>query len=196
MNKLKFSVIGKTQALLEFLVPILVFIILTRTPQDADMWWHLRAGQEMWQSKAILLTDTFSYTRFGQPWVNAFWIPEIVFYLLYKLGGYLSLTILVALTGAATFYFLFRRMDGNKFVNAFIIVLATLTAAPIWSSRPQIFSFFILALLDGWLKSDSKKQPTITLDFDSGLCILGKYPRRMDLGLSTSRGIYRRDRTK
>jgi len=156
MNKLKFSVIGKTQTLLEFLVPVLVFIILTRTPQDSDMWWHLRAGQDMWQSKSILLTDTFSYTRAGQPWVNAFWISEIVFYLSYKLGGFLALTSLVALTGAITFYFLYRRMEGNPIINAFIVVLAVLTAAPIWSPRPQIFSFLILALLDGWLSKIQK----------------------------------------
>ena len=156
MNKLKLSAIGKTQTLLELLVPVLVFIILTRTPQDADMWWHLRAGQDMWQSKSILLTDTFSYTRAGQPWVNAFWISEIVFYLSYKLGGFLALTSLVALTGAITFYFLYRRMDGNPFINAFIVVLAVLTAAPIWSPRPQIFSFLILALLDGWLSKIQK----------------------------------------
>ena len=151
MNKLKFSAIGKTQTLLEFLVPLLIFVILTRTPQDADMWWHLRAGQDMWQSKSILLTDAFSYTRAGHRWVNAFWISELFFYLVYKLGGYLSLTVLVALTGAATFHVLYRQMKGNKFVAAFIVILAALTAAPIWSPRPQIFSFFILALLDGWL---------------------------------------------
>ena len=163
MNRLKFSAIGKTQTLLEFLVPVLVFIILTRTPQDADMWWHLRAGQDMWQSKSILLTDTFSYTRAGQPWVNAFWISEIIFYLLYRLGGFFSLTVLVALTGAVTFYFLFRRMEGNKFVNAFVIILATVTAAPIWSPRPQIFSFLILALLDGWLLNQIQKNNKASL---------------------------------
>ena len=157
MNKSKLISLGKTQTLLQFLVPILVFIILTRTPQDADMWWHLRAGQAMWQSKSILLTDTFSYTRAGQPWVNAFWISEIVFYLLYKLGGFLSITCLVALVGVATFYFLYRRMEGNPFVNTFMIVLAVLCAAPIWSPRPQIFSFLILALLDGWLSKIQKE---------------------------------------
>ena len=156
MNKLKFSTIGKIDVLLAFLLPLLVFIILARTPQDADMWWHLRAGQDMWQSKSILLTDTFSYTRYGQPWVNAFWISEIIFYLSYKLGEYLAITALVALTGATTFYYLFQRMEGNKFVNAFIIILATITAAPIWSPRPQIFSFLILALLDGWLNQIQK----------------------------------------
>lgn len=156
MRKVNFLAIEKTQTLLEFLVPMLVFIILTRTPQDADMWWHLRAGQVMWQSKTILLTDTFSYTRSGQPWVNAFWISEIVFYLFYKLGGYLSLSVLVGLAGATTFYFLFRRMEGNKFINAFITILAAITAAPIWTPRPQIFSFFILAFLDSWLNRIQK----------------------------------------
>ena len=150
-NKLKHSSDERVRTLLALLLPALVFIILTRTPQDADMWWHLRAGELMWQSKTILLTDTFSYTRFGAPWVNAFWISEIIFYLVYQLGGFFALTILVALTGAATFYLLYRRMDGNQFINAFVVVLAALTAAPIWSPRPQIFSFFILALLDGWL---------------------------------------------
>jgi hypothetical protein len=156
-NKPKHSSDERVRALLALLLPALVFIILTRTPQDADMWWHLRAGQLMWQSKTILLTDTFSYTRFGAPWVNAFWISEIIFYLLYKLGGFFALTILVALTGAATFYLLYRRMDGNQFINAFVVILATLTAAPIWSPRPQIFSFFILALLDGWLLTRIQK---------------------------------------
>jgi hypothetical protein len=157
MNNLKFSAIGKTQTLLQFLVPILVFLILARTPQDADMWWHLRAGQDMWQSKSILLTDTFSYTRAGQPWVNAFWVSEIVFYLTYKLGGFIAITGLAALIGAVTFYFLYRRMEGSSFVNAFIIILAVLTAAPIWSPRPQLFSFLILALLDGWLSRIQKE---------------------------------------
>jgi len=115
------------------------------------MWWHLRAGQVMLQSRTILLTDAFSYTRTGAPWVNAFWISEVVFFLLYKLGGFFALTLLVAVTGAATFYQIFRRTNGNIFVNAFVIILAALTAAPIWSPRPQILSFFILAVLDGFI---------------------------------------------
>ena len=151
MKSKTFAFIGQTAVFLGLLLGLLVFILLTRTPQDADMWWHLRAGQVMWQSKTILLHDVFSYTRAGQPWVNAFWISEIIFYLLFRSGGFFSLTLLVALSGAATFYLLFRSMQGNKFIDAFTIILAALTAAPIWSPRPQIFSFLILGFLDGWL---------------------------------------------
>jgi hypothetical protein len=129
----------------------LIFILLTRTPVDADLWWHLRAGQVMIEQGRILLTDIFSYTRPGVTWVNAFWLSEILLSALYSLGGFFALTVFVSLTGAATFYLISRRLNGNPFVNGFVLILAAITAAPIWGARPQILSFFIVALLDGWL---------------------------------------------
>ncbi len=134
-----------------------IFILLTRTPLDADMWWHLRAGQVMWESRSILLEDVFSYTLPGAPWTNAFWVSEILFFLLHEIGGYLALTLFVAASGAATFYVVSRRMTGNPFVSAFVLILAAITAAPIWGPRPQLLSFFLVAWLDFWL--DDPKRP-------------------------------------
>ncbi|MFN3492827.1 MAG: hypothetical protein ACK40V_11475, partial [Anaerolineales bacterium] len=129
----------------------LIFILLTRTPIDADLWWHLRAGQVMVEQKQILLNDIFSYTRMGAEWVNAFWISEILLYAIYSLGGYFGLTFLVSIVGVAAFYLISRRLSGNPFLNGFILILASITAAPIWGPRPQILSFFMIALLDDWL---------------------------------------------
>lgn len=129
----------------------LIFILLTRTAIDADLWWHLRAGQVMAEQKRILLTDIFSYTRFSEDWVNAFWVSEILLYAIYSISGYFGLTFFVAITGAATFYLISRRLSGNPFLNGFILILAAITAAPIWGPRPQILSFFLIALLDNWL---------------------------------------------
>ncbi len=142
---------------LGLLIAVLVFFLYIRSPQDADMWWHLRAGQVMWQTKSILLVDKFSYTRIGQPWVNAFWISELILYLVFKSGGYIGLTCLVSLIGGATFYALYRNMRGNAFVNAFVVLLAAITAAPVWGPRPQILSFLLLALLDWWLEYSQNK---------------------------------------
>jgi len=130
---------------------LLVFFILSRTPVDADFWWHLRAGQAMWAEKSILLADTFSYTRHGAAWVNAFWLSDLLFYALYRLGGYFAVAVLVALTGAITFQLIYRRLSGSPFANTIIIILAAFTAAPIWGPRPQIVSFLLVALLDQWL---------------------------------------------
>ncbi|OQX65142.1 MAG: hypothetical protein B5M51_01625 [Anaerolinea sp. 4484_236] len=132
---------------------LLVFIIATRTPADADLWWHLRAGDEMAQRGEILLEDVFSYTRAGETWVNAFWLADILLYLVYKLGGYFALGGFVAFMAAATLAIVNSRMKGNASLRASILILAATAFAPIWTPRPQLFSFLLLALLDRWLYS-------------------------------------------
>lgn len=138
---------------------LLVFIIATRTPVDADMWWHLRSGEEMVTQGRILLEDIFSYTRHGSPWVNAFWLSDILTYLIFKLGGYFSLGAFVALMTVATFGIAIKQMRGPAFLRALLLILAVMTAAPILTPRPQLFSFLLLALLDLWLSSLKKGSP-------------------------------------
>ncbi|PWH14610.1 MAG: hypothetical protein DDG60_07605 [Anaerolineae bacterium] len=138
-----------TLSLLDWLIPVLVFFLLSRTPADADMWWHLRAGKEMWENQQILLTDTFSYTQAGNPWVNAFWLAEILLYGIYQLGGFLGLSLFVACMAALTFGVLyFRVRQQAPWSGALITLLAAITAAPVWGPRPQLFSFLLLTILD------------------------------------------------
>jgi len=146
------------QRLLTALTFLLTAFLLSRTPIDADLWWHLRAGQEMWAQKSILLTDIFSYTRAGAPWVNAFWLSELLLYGLYSLGRYFALAAFVALLGALTFHLVSKNLKGNPFVDSFLLLLAVVTAAPIWGPRPQILSFFLVALLDLWLIRSPRRQ--------------------------------------
>lgn len=134
-----------------FICVALIFILFTRTTVDADLWWHLRAGQVMVEQKQILLSDLFSYTRFGAEWVNAFWISEILLYEVYVIAGYFGLTFFVSMIGAVTFYLISRRLSGNIFINGFLLILGAITAAPIWGPRPQILSFLLIAVLDDWL---------------------------------------------
>jgi hypothetical protein len=151
--------IHKLERLTGIVISILVFILFCRTPVDADLWWHLRAGQVMWEQKTILLVDPFSYTKIGAPWVNAFWLSEILFYGLNRIGGYFALAVFVSLTGAYAFYIVYKRLLGNFFIKGSIILLAALTAAPIWGPRPQLFSFVLIAILDSWLSKAENRKP-------------------------------------
>ncbi len=130
---------------------ILIIMLLSRSPTDADMWWHLKAGQVMWEQKSILLHDRFSYTRFETSWVNAFWLSDLILYGCYTLGGYFALASFVALSGGLAFLLVSRHMSGNLFLKSGALLLAVMTAAPIWGPRPQILSFLIVAWLDAWL---------------------------------------------
>lgn len=147
------------------LVFMLVFFITLGPPQDADMWWHLAAGRETVIQGEILSTDIFSYTRKGEHWTNAFWLSDIVLFLAYELGGYLGITVLVALTAVFTMLVIYKHTSNNPFpLPLLIILLASLAIAPVWTPRPQIFSFLLLAILDYGLNGKDEyflKRPSL-----------------------------------
>jgi len=131
------------------LVFLLVFFIMLAPPRDADMWWHLSAGREMAHQGRILTTDIFSYTRHGEPWTNAFWLSDLVLFLAYKLGCYLGITILVASIAVLAMAVIYLQTSHNPYsIPLFVILLAAFAIAPVWTPRPQIFSFLLLAILD------------------------------------------------
>ena len=131
------------------LVFMLVFFIALSPPQDADMWWHLAAGKEMVNQGKILATDIFSYTHNGENWTNAFWLSDIILFLAYELGGYLGITVLVATVAVFSMLVFYKHTSNNPFpLPLLIILLASLAIAPVWTPRPQIFSFLLLAILD------------------------------------------------
>jgi hypothetical protein len=141
----------KTESLLLVVAGLLVFLIATITPTDADMWWHLRAGDEMWHQGRILLEDIFSYTRYGAPWVNAFWLSDIGLYGLWKAGGFFAITVMVALIAVMVMSIVYRQMEGAFYLRVPLILLAMIGMQANWSARPQLLSFVLLALLDYFL---------------------------------------------
>ena len=63
-----------------------LFTMAARGMTDPDVWWHLRTGQLMLQNHALFHTDPYSFTRFGQPWVNHEWLSQILLFLLVSRG--------------------------------------------------------------------------------------------------------------
>ena len=137
---------SKGDRLVFVLVLVLVFLMAARMPLDTDLWWHLRAGETTLQTGHPMLTDTLSFTRAGSPWINHSWLSEVGMALLFRVGGYLALSAMVALVAAASMAVLYRQMSGPALLRAFVIILATLVAAVVWSPRPQIFSLLLLAV--------------------------------------------------
>ena len=151
----------KTESLFIVVVMLMVFGIATITPTDTDMWWHLRAGDEMWRQGKILLKDTFSYTRTGAPWVNAFWLSDLGLYGLLKLGGFFAITLTLALIAVTLMSIIYIHMDGNIYLRGLLILLAMIGIHPNWAARPQLLSFLLLAALDYFLDRHRlhKRQP-------------------------------------
>ena len=116
---------------------------------DPDLWGHIKFGEDLWKAKARAQIDTYSFTAFGQPWINHEWLSELIFYFTYrylgdagllfgKLGIGLFIVALICKTCA------FRKT--LALVYAGVMVLAISVISPGFMIRPQVFSFLFFAL--------------------------------------------------
>ncbi len=132
---------------------LLVFVMGARTPLDTDIWWQLRAGEATWRAGAPVLVDQFSFTHYGERWINHSWLGQVFLYLAYAGAGYWGLTFLVALAAAGSLMVIFLMGRSPIPFRSFLTIFGAVALAPVWSPRPQVFSLFFLTLLQ------------ITLDF-------------------------------
>jgi hypothetical protein len=149
------------QNLILVILLLLVFMMASRTPLDSDLWWHLRSGQVMAETGKPLLTDVFSYTRYGQPWVNHSWLGEVVIYGIYRLAGWTGISAWMGLMAALIAGILWVLLPGGKFTRAGFILLASVACGPLFTPRPQLFSLVLLVLLiwlvSGWMRKSDRR---------------------------------------
>ncbi len=117
---------------------------------DPDFWWHLKTGEWIWLHKAIPQVDPFSYTFKGAEWINYEWLFHAIIYPIYQLGRFGGLIIFEVIFALLTFLILFfacREVDGGKrWLAITILFMALLVVRGRFAVRPQIISFFFLAL--------------------------------------------------
>lgn len=85
-----------------FVVAGMTLMFLPIVFMDGDTWWHLAAGRYMFEHHAVPITDPFSYTFRGQPWVAHEWFSEVLMYASFAALSWKGLTLLFGLTFAST----------------------------------------------------------------------------------------------
>ena len=66
--------------LVTFITFSALFAMAVRTAADTDMYWHLRTGQFILQTRSVPMSDPFSWTAVGTPWVDVHWLSQVVLY--------------------------------------------------------------------------------------------------------------------
>ena len=67
-----------------------------------DLAYQVRAGELMLGTLSVLRTDPFTFTAFGEPWLNQQWGAGVLFAAVHGLGGWGGLVVLrVVLVSAA-----------------------------------------------------------------------------------------------
>jgi hypothetical protein len=128
------------------IVFIAIFTMAVRTLADTDVWWHLEAGRWIIENRQVPRSDAFSHTRFGEPWIDHGWLAQAVLYALYAAFSYAGPALFVAALVTLAFTFVWRQcLEGDRWLRAFVLVVAAVASAGIWAARPQIVTFALAA---------------------------------------------------
>ncbi len=117
---------------------------------DVDLWGHLKFGEEIISTKSIPQVNTFSYTAPDHPWINHELLAEIIFAFVYSLAGTTGLLILKLALGLGIIHILsglYFSKSGNRLSYALHFLLLAPVFVTGFATRPQIFTYFFLALL-------------------------------------------------
>ncbi len=125
---------------------------------DGDVWWHLRAGEEVLRTGRVPDTDTWSIAGQGMQWTSQDWLPNSAMAVIAGLSttwGPTLLSIAFALMVAAAFALLWQAMGGRIAAPAWLPRLLWLTgglivAGPIIGVRVQTLDL-LLGTVTVWL---------------------------------------------
>ncbi len=136
-------------ALLAFLS---FFALLTPTAPsllaDADMFWHIRTGQEILATGHFPLEDAYSWTFTGKPWIAKEWLSQVLYAGIYALAGWTGVAFLALAAAASAYALVFaavERRAGPIFALAATLCLA-LAGNFHLVARPHVLAWPVAAL--------------------------------------------------
>jgi hypothetical protein len=116
----------------------------------SDMWWHIAAGRELFQTGTLWMVDDWSFTAHGRDWLNHEWLSDIVYYAWVKLLGVQSLVYWKWAVIVATFLILqlvLARQTGDHLAALLCSAVAVAIAAPFLDVRPHLYTLLNFSLL-------------------------------------------------
>jgi hypothetical protein len=121
--------------------------------QPEDFWWNMALGRVTWESGRLPAVDTFTSTQAGEPIFVHGWLPQVMFFLLYRAGGAELIALVQATVLAATYGLLLllcvRHGARPRLAAVLLLAVAVPLSASNWNVRPQsyVLILFVLMLL-------------------------------------------------
>jgi len=131
---------------------------------DPDLWGHLRFGLDILSTRAIPISDPYSFTS-DRAWVNHEWLAELLMGIAYTCGGVLGLNLL-KLSAIASLAVIVgtvlgqeRATPGVRGLLLGLTLLATYTRMQV--IRPQMFGVVLFGLILYLLRQVDRGRPRL-----------------------------------
>jgi len=139
---------------------------------DPDTCWLMALGHLIYTNGHLPPSDPFSYTfaQLNLPFIMYQWLTEFVFFLLYQFlglpGMVMSLAVLAAITLLVLPLLTSKQLPHTRLFCCGATLVLALSATTHILIRPEIFSYFLLAI---WMMSITLWRKRIFLNEKSGL---------------------------
>ncbi len=119
---------------------------------DGDVWWHIRAGEEVLRTGAVPSIDTWSIVGAGRPWTSQDWGANVLLAAGNSLGpwGQTALSFLFGAFTVLAFWILWRaialRVPGIGWVSRIAwLSIGLVLAGPVMGVRVQVLDLLMAA---------------------------------------------------
>jgi hypothetical protein len=123
-----------------------LFLIASKPPNDADLWFYLNTGEYIVQNGQVPTTEFSSFTHFGSQFVAYGWLSGLLFYVLFKYVGLHALTFVTALIAAISFWIIFRHSRAHPLIAGSATVLAIWASTPTLGVKPRVLTLLFAAI--------------------------------------------------
>ncbi len=124
-----------------------------------DFYWHLKLGQVIFETRSIPRTDIFSFTAAGEAFVDQSWLADVLFYWIYKVGGF---ALVGFCNGVLLFLILlplaFLCRKATELVWPSVVSLLLVGFCFPWNLRPQVFSSLLFSFFY-WILWSHRSRP-------------------------------------
>lgn len=121
---------------------------------DGDVWWHIRAGEEVLRTGRVPNVDTWSIVGAGRPWVSQDWLANVILAAGNSLGpwGQTALSLLFGGITVLAFWILWRaialRVPGIGWVSRVIwLSIGLALGGPVMGVRVQVLDLLMAAVV-------------------------------------------------
>jgi hypothetical protein len=114
---------------------------------DPDIWWHLANARLITTTHHMIWTDPYSFTAFGQRWIDWEWLSEVPYLISYKVFALRGIYLLtwLALCGNILFVY-WRGYWKGRSMNAALIASVVGFVLMTVNSGPRMIEFAYLAM--------------------------------------------------
>lgn len=117
---------------------------------DGDVWWHIRAGEEVLRSGRIPTVDTWSIVGAGRPWTSQDWLANVLLAVGNGMGewGRTALSFLFGGFAVLAFWILWRaialRLPSVGWASRIVwLSVGLLLAGPVMGVRVQVLDLLL-----------------------------------------------------